>query len=306
MDMWWIGDDGVRWDLGENNSGVYLLSGTRGLGMPTGTRFRDQSPASHGSQHRGHVWDEREVFWPIKTWHEDKGQSWVDRDRAFFSTLSPDKTGRWYVAQPGGVTRYLELRYDPKTVDEGWDIVPSIWGWASYALYLTADQPFWVGEPSVLSWEAARPDDPFYEPTGPHLFNFGQGFTVGNAAIDNRGEVPSPPRWFIDGEVLAGSSVGVGDKIVAVPFAVPAGKCLIIESDPTRIGATMYDVVGSVEKPWERIIGVEMINPVNMTRQLGEADFAAVPPGKSVPLSIVLQGTGMVACYLPSLYRRAT
>lgn len=304
MSMSWTGWDGSVWDLANRSSGVFLLAGTRGLGMPTGTRFRDKSPASHGSQHRGFIWDEREVFWPIRTWH-DTGRQFIERDRAFFKTLHPSKVGRWTVAQPDATSRYLDLRLEPSTSDPGIDILPTLVGWAKYGVYMTADQPFWVGAPSVRSFAAPATPDPFYEPTGPHLFNIGQGFTLANASIDNLGDEESYPRWFMDGGITAGAWVGVGDLRVDIPFAIPEGKCLVVESDPTVIGATMYDIATDVKKPSERVVGVDLINPVDMSEQLGEADFGAVEPGKSVPLSISFSGTGVVEAYLPNLYDRA-
>lgn len=305
MRLRWEGWDGSVWDICDRRSGVFLLAGTRGLGMPTGSRFRDPSPGHHGSQHRGTLWGEREVFWPTKTWHEGKGMAFIERDRAFFRTMDPEKPGRWFAVQPDGQERHLELRYDPKSADDGIETFPTLMGWAQYGVYLTADQPFWVGKPSVKSFEPPRQPEAFYEPNGPHLFNLGQGFTFANAAIDNLGDVESFPRWFIDGEAEPGAWVGVGDLRVTVPFAIPAWKCLVIESDPTKIGATMYDVTAPGKKPSEREIGVDMVNPVNMSRQLGEADFTPVPPGKGVKLSISLEGSGVVEAYLPSLYRRA-
>lgn len=304
MELHWE-SNGLIWDLCKGESGVYLLAGIRGLHLPTGVRYRDTSPSSHGSQHRGHVWSEREVFWPIKTWHADKGQAWADRDAEFFAGIDPDIVGRWTVTQPGGEKRYLDLRYEPTTADPGFDTIPSLMGWARYGVYMTADQPFWVGSPSVRSWKGADDVPPFFEPTGPGLLNLVQGFTFENAQIDNLGDVPSFIRWFIDGPALAGTSVGVGGKLVTVPFEVPDGKCLVIESDPVAIGATMYDVINSGGKPSERVIGVDMMNPVDASGDLGEADFGSVPPGRSVPLQIQLQGGGLVEAYVPNLYKRA-
>jgi hypothetical protein len=304
MDITWE-SNGFIWDLCSGVSGVYLLSGTRGLHMPTGTRFRDTSPAVHGSQHRGHVWNEREVFWPLKTWHPDAGQSWVDRDGAFFAGLDPTITGRWTVTQPGGISRYLDLRYEPSTSDDGFEILPSLTGWARYGVYMIADQPFWVGAPSVKSWEAPTEPEPFLEPTGPHLLNITQGFSFSTASIDNNGDVPSYIQWFVDGLAQAGSSVGVGGNLVSIPFEVPVGKCLVIESDPTRIGATLYDVVNGAPKPYQRVIGIDMVNPVDVSGDLGEADFGSVSPGKSIPLQIEMAGSGIVEAYLPNLYKRA-
>lgn len=304
LGMTWTGWDGSVWDLANRASGVYLLDGVRGLGMPTGTRFRDSSPGSHGSQHRGFRWDEREVFWPFKTWHES-GRQFIERDRAFFKTLHPSKVGRWTVVQPGGASRYLDLRLEPSTADQGMELMPTLFGWAKYGAYLTADQPFWVGAPSFRSFRAPAAPEPFYEKTGPHLFNIGQAYTFENASIDNLGDEESFARWFAVGPIDAGAWVGVGDLVVNIPFPVPADKCLVIESDPTVIGATMYDLEDPVGKPYEYEIGVHLVNALDMSAELGEADFAPIETGKSVPLSVSFSGTGVIEAYLPNLYDRA-
>lgn len=307
MGMTWTGWDGSEWELSSRDGGVFLLAGTRGLHQPTGTRHRDASPSANGSQHRATSWNEREVFWPIKTWHGGTGPEWMERDRAFWRTMDPDKPGRWTVTHPNAEKRYLELRYEPSTEEPGFDVLPSLQQWAQYAIYLVADQPFWVGTPSVMSWKAPRSPGPFFEETGPHLFNLGQGFSFEGATIRNAGDVESPPVWYIDGEAAAGAWVGVGGRIVKIPFAVPAWSCLVIDSDPTRVGATMYEITaeGITKKPSDRVVGVDLINPVDRSRDLGKADFAPIPPGSSVPLSLSLEGTGVIEVAVPSLYKRA-
>ena len=94
LQMTWTGGNGSVWSLDRRSgSGVYLLAGTRGLHLPQGTRFRDTSPGAHGSQHRGTIWHEREVFWPLKMWHDGPGPEFMARDRAFWETLDPDLPG---------------------------------------------------------------------------------------------------------------------------------------------------------------------------------------------------------------------
>lgn len=307
MGLTWTGWDGSEWDLAGGAGGVYLLAGTRGLHMPKGTRIRDSSPGSHGSQHRGTIWHEREVFFPVKTWHGGTGPEWMDRDRAFWRTMDPEKPGFLTVTHPGGHTRRLDLRYEPSTDDPGFDTLPSLQRWAHYGIYLTADQPFYVGAPSVMSWKAPRPVGSFFEKTGPHLFNLGQGHSMANAAISNLGDVESPALWYLDGQLEPGARVGVGSRVVTVPFEVPAWYCLVIDSDPTRIGATMYEITASGidKKPWERGVGVDLVNPVVRSRDLGAADFAPIPAGNKVPLSVAFQGAGAVEVAVPSLYKRA-
>lgn len=308
MTMRWEGGDGSSWDICSGDSGVYLLAGTRGLGEPTGVRIRSSAPGFHGSQHRGTRWDEREVFWPLTTWHGGSGSQFIERDRSFFRTMDPELPGRWVVVQPNaGEERHLELRYDPKTVDDGFDVMPSLQGWARYGLYLTADQPFWVGKPSVKSFDPPRPSEPFFDPNGPGILNIGQGFTTANASIDNLGDIESYGRWYVDGETAPGATVGVGSRTIPIPFAVPAGHCLVIESDPTKIGAVLYEkTLSAAPKPSERVVGVDLINPVNRSKQLGASpDFAPVAVGRRVRLAVNFDGNGVVELYLPSLYKRA-
>ncbi|WP_151723957.1 hypothetical protein [Arthrobacter luteolus] len=199
------------------------------------------------------------------------------------------------------------MRYEPSTPEPGFDTLPSLQRWAHYGIYLTADQPFWVGQPSVMSWKAPASPGPFFEPTGPHLFNLGQGFSFESAAISNPGDIDSPPVWYVDGNSEPGAWVGIGGRKVTIPFAVPAWYCLVIDSDPTRIGATMYEITASgiAKKPSERVIGVDMIKPVDRSRDLGAADFAPIPPGVQVPLQLSLEGTGAIEVAVPALYKRA-
>lgn len=316
MGLRWEDGNGLVWDLAKGKNGVFHLAGTRGLDRPPGERYRDQSGTAHGSQHRGFRWNEREVFWPVNVWHPGRGPAFIERDRAWFAGMDPDLSGRWYATQPdGGPERYLELRYDPeKSGDEGFDTLPSITGSQNYGIYLTADQPFWVGDPAVKSFLPPRQSGPFFDPNGPQLFNIGQGSTTANASIDNLGDVASYGQWFVDGDVLAGAWVGVDGRKITIPFDVPVGRCLLIDSDPTRLGSVLYRISDEQmalqpkdrKRPSDRVLGVDLVDPVNKARQLGEADIAAVRPGKKVPLSIKFEGVaGVVEFSVPSLYKRA-
>jgi len=216
--------------------------------------------------------------------------------------MDPDDTGVWEITHPDGAKRSIRLRFR----DDGDHTItydPIAFGWQSYGITFVAEQPFWEGDPEVRSWKNAD-YAPFFDPSGPQLFNIGSGADVSSAKMDNPGDVESYAKWFIDGETTT-AAVGVNGLVVEVPFSVPAGKCLVIESDPDRIGATMYTVQpGAPSKPSERVIGVDMVSPVDRSADLGEADFPPIPAGSQVPLSLTLSGSGMVEALLPTLYRR--
>lgn len=310
MRMSWTGWDGSEWIISDRSQGAVLLSGVRGLNAPKIVRFADSSPSVHGSRFRGSVTVEREVVWPIKIFHGDGSTAWIQRDRAFWRTLDPGKTGVWTVTQPDGEKRSLTLRFE----DDGGhatDILPTLKGWERYMLSFVAEQPFWEGAPFVRSWKPPV-SSPFFEPNGPALVNIDSAYTVDRARMDNPGDVESYPVWFIDGETVT-AKVGIGSLVVNVPFAIPAGKCLVINSDPNSLGATLYDISPQQlaleydirKRPSDRVIGVDLLNPVDRSKELGAADFGAIPPGQNVPLSLAINGSGVIEAYLPALYRRA-
>jgi hypothetical protein len=257
-----------------------------------------------GSRFEGASFLDREVFWPLHIYSDGGSIEWMLRDRAFWQTMDPEDTGVWTVTHPDGNHRSLRLRFQSDG-DKSHDMDPLRAGWASYGITLVAERPFWEGEPEVRSFAGQAPPEPFFEPTGPHLINISSSYSVGNATMDNPGDVESYPRWYVEGPAFT-ASVGVGSMVVDVPFEVGEGQCLVIESDPDLIGATMYEVVAGAEvkKPSERVIGIDLINPVDMTAALGEADFAPIPAGTAVPLSLTLVGLGKVEALLPTLYRR--
>jgi hypothetical protein len=209
------------------------------------------------------------------------------------------------VTQPSGEIRRLTCYFDNEG-SQSFDTLPSLIGWARYGVTLVAEQPYWVGDPVVNSFIGPVDPLPFFEPSGPQLINIASSYSAANARMDNPGDVESYPRWYIDGDTTA-VSAGVGEQVVNVPFPVAAGTCLVIESDPDLIGATLYTVAASGvdKKPSERIIGVDLIDPVDKTADLGEADFVPIPAGSQVPLSVGITGPGKVEVMLPTLWRAA-
>jgi hypothetical protein len=303
MPMTWTAK-GVTWPLTDRSTGIFLKPNVRGLGTISTERHATTSPAVAGSRHEGSSVLDREVFWPLKIYSPEGSVAWMLRDRAFWAGMDPDDTGIWEITHPDGAKRSLVLRF-LNDGDHTRRKNPIRLGWDDYNITLLAEQPFWTGEPEVQSFKAPPPPEPFFEPDGPHLINISSGYSVENATIDNAGDVESYPRWYIDGEITS-ASVGVNGVIVSVPFGVDYGQCLVVDSDPEDLGATLYDITveGMGMKPSERVFGTHLINPVDKTRDLGENDFAPIPAGQQVPLSLTLIGSGVVECLLPSLYRR--
>jgi hypothetical protein len=279
----WTGWDGSTWNLSDPTSGVMLLrGGTRGLTMPPVQRLTSDSPGVPGSRHRGYRVAEREVFWPLFVFKDSDSAGWVEHDRAFWRTMHPDRPGVWSVSHPDGGSRSLRCRF----VDDGehaFDLLPVRFGWAKYGVTLVAEQPFWQGQPIIRSWKAADPVDFFG--SGAPDFHITPGSTLADAVMDNPGDEPAHVTWTVHGPTSS-VEVGVGGRIIEVPFPLAEGESLTIDTAPTAQTAIDSD-------------GVER------TAELGEVDFAPLPPGQSVSLSLNMVGSGMVSATITPLYHRA-
>lgn len=282
--MTWQGWDGTVWDLTDGTAGLFLVpTGVRGLAMPPIDRFTQESPAVAGTRWRGSRAGEREVFWPLYIFSDGTAQDWVDYDRAFWRTMHPDLPGVWTVAQPDGTMRSLTARFADDG-DHSFQQDPAKTGWELYAITLVAEQPYWQGTPIIRTWRGGTGTSGFFGAGAPP-FTIGSGATLDVATIDNPGDVPAYPVYTISGPTTS-VTVGIGGRIVEVPFAIASGQSLTIDTGPTA--QTAFDS-----------------NGVDRTGELGAVDFAPIPPGVSLQMSLQMAGTGTVSGTITPLYRRA-
>ena len=278
----WTGWDGSEWNMCNGGEGIVLLAGARGFGQPPMTHWRSQSPAVAGARWRGAVSEPREVFWPLKLWHDGGSREWVERDRAFWRTLDPQKTGVWSVELPDGSKRSLTLRV-ASDGDPSFDTLPTLTGWARYGITLTADDPFWAGETVTRSWqEQARRD--FLPAAAGESYYVSSGSTLGSATLTNPGDVDAHVRWTVRGP-FSSVSVGVGGALVTAPINVAEGSTLVIDTDPS--------------------IQAAFLDGVDVTAQLTSAEFGVLPPGEAVPLSLTMAGTGIITAEFTPRFLRA-
>lgn len=280
--MVWTGWDGSVWELSSPEAGVFLTgTGIEGLGMPTHQAWIGESPAVHGQYYRGHVVDSRPVFWPVYLYSDTGTEEWLELDRAFWRSLQPGKHGTWSVTTPSGGTRSLSCRF----VDDGrhsFQRDPLFRGWATYGVSLIADNPFWTGEPVRRTWAQSTTDDFYGGGTAP-VFNISSGSQLSTAKMTNEGDLEAWPVWTIKGP-LTSVTVGVDGATIQWNVTLTTGDILVIDTDPT------------VQSAW--------LNGVDVTDQLGTADFAPIPPGVELPLSLTMAGTGSVeATITPRHYR---
>ena len=281
--MSWEGWDGSVWDLTKPSSGVFLTGrGVEGLGMPDHLAWVGSSPATHGQYYRGHVVEPRQVFWPVYLFSDRGTEEWLERDRAFWRSLQPGKHGSWTVSTPTGGKRSLSCRF----VDDGRHAFghdPMHRGWASYGVTLIADDPFWTGESVRRVWAQSEDVDAF-APVPDVVLNVSSASKLASAAMTNQGDLEAWPVWTVKGPVTS-VTVGVDGRTVQWNVALTADDILVIDTDPT------------IQSAW--------LNGVDVTSQLGTADFAPIPAGHELPLSLTMAGTGSVEAAITPRYYRA-
>lgn len=258
-----VGTDGTVWDLASGP--VYALSGTSALGAPDVDVWWKEVAAFNGSTYKGYRIPARPVDLPLEVNPATNGDDWLVIDRALWAGLNPSREVNLYVTTPDGKWRYLTMRRLAGG-NEQWDIEPMIFGSSVYPLTFMAGDPFWKSARVSIPFEVSN-DDAFFP--GPP-FNINPGNAVATAAVTNPGEVDAWPRWVIDGPYTE-ASVGVGASLVTLSTPILAGDQRIIDMDPQRRTITDDDGVDA----WLEVTA---------------ANFAAIPAGTEVPLSLTLTG----------------
>lgn len=273
--LWWEAWDGTNWSLSDESSGLVLMRGVRGLGRIEQENHRDEHESLAGSRYRDFRALNRDIFLPLHVYSDGDSDAWVKHNRAFSKTLRAGKTGWLHIIHPDGEHRRIRARYE-KGMGEGFDLDPAFFGWATYGIYLVAEQPYWeAAEPIGDSWSSPEP-----------VYFFGGGSTPGNAppfgvsdekdvstaTITNPGDVEAWPKWVYRGPATS-ASVGVDGEVVEIPIALLEGQSITLDLDP--------EVQAAIRE-----------NGTDVTEDLGTFDFSPIPPGEAVPLEITLIGTG--------------
>jgi hypothetical protein len=299
----WTGWDGSEWDLTRPASGLFLRPGVRGLQLPSFERLSSSSPMVPGSRHRGTSTKDRDVFWPLYLYSDESSAAFMARDRAFWQSLDPDLEGTWTATVPDAGRRTLGLRLVGADDDLNHDPVQR--GWAKYAINLLADQPYWLGETVTKSWAQGDMRNFFITPEDRAAYGYSaesilylsSGGALGSAKFTNDGDVPTYPVWTVIGSTTA-VSFGVGGANIIVPFAIPAGYAVQLDTDPVNGQVLWYGAWDAASR--------SILSPVDRTKELDPTSaFVAIPRGQDRPLTIQMTGTGTVVAEVRNKYRRA-
>jgi hypothetical protein len=285
----WTGYDGSRWDISDPGSGVFITdAGIRGLHMPEITPYASQSPLLHGSRFKGYRIEPRELFLPTFLYSDVSSADWLDRNEAFWRTMHPGQTGLLRITRPDGKSRGLVCRYrnSGDWADEKGAVAG---GWALYPITVVAEQPLWMGEPDTRSWEQTPDLDIFPDDdTDDYVLYIASPAQLDTAKMSNPGDEPVRPIWSVYGP-FDSVTVGVEGRTITVG-PLDAGEARIIDTRPEFLA--MYDKNGN-----------------EVTDELSEdSQFASIPPGEAVLLSLEMTG-GDVGAYVEAsvtpLYHRA-
>lgn len=273
--LWWEGWDGSNWSLSDEESGLVMMRGARGLGRITQDNHRDEHESLAGSRYRDFRATNRDIFLPLHVYSDGDSDAWVKHNRAFAKTMRAGKTGWLHIIHPDGEHRRIQARYE-KGLDEGFELDPAFFGWATYGVYLVAEQPYWeAAQPIGDSWGSPEPIYFFgggSEPGNAPPFGISDEKDVSTATITNPGDVEAWPKWVYRGPATS-ASVGVDGEVVEIPIALLEGQSITVDLNPYEQSAIRE-------------------NGTDVTDQLGTFDFSPIPPGEEVPLDITLIGTG--------------
>jgi len=284
----WQGANGLSFALDAHMTGVVLLQeGVIGLHLPEFDQFVDESASVAGARYRGSRARSREVEWMLGIYGHSSAE-FLERDRAFWSTVRPDQPGTWTVILPDGTRRSLRCRFrSADQVMHPHD--PVARGWAVYQVTLLAEQPFWQGqEVASPTWGAGDSTTPFTgdEDEAPPFY-ISSATTLGSASIANPGDVPEWLTYRVEGGTSGGlSGVVIEHSGGKVEFgAVAEGEVLEIRTNP--------------EQP------LALLDGADVTGSLVEYDPRPIPPGETTPLAVTLSGSGKIRAFFTPRYYRA-
>lgn len=299
VSMRWVGWDDTEWSLsGDRAAGVRMQAGVRGLDHPSVQHYTDAPAGIDGARWRGSRTNVRDVFWPLWVWHDGSTDAWLDYDAAFWRTLDPTKTGRWFVTRPNGSERWIDLRHVPDG-SNAWDASPGLRQWAPYAINLQAEQPYWCAADVARTFVTNPSDVNFFPSSGTDLVVISSGApSLGSATVTNPGDVDAWATYWVNGTTTA--AVGTADGQVIVPFAVDTDELLVIDTSPAARTAIVVDAPDPAlsEDAQVAFVAAQLAagTGTDRTTDLGtDTEFRALPPGDS---ALALESTGSDAGFV--------
>lgn len=275
LNITWTDHRGKVWDLTSGAQGVILDTGQSGLGWAELVHTFGRGDMIHQAATVGRgVHDLR-----VLVGHDLQGTQFYTLYHEWWSEAnSPYHLGTLTVTRPDGTSRFRRLRlhetpdttflYDPGM---GLDPQPELWS-------ITGDTGWWYGPEQLVTVTAADfsggTGTPFYGPGGAGWpLYISSGSMATDAALSNTGQGPMWPTWTLVGP-LSSPSFGVaspGHPLLSYYGDVAAGEVVTVTTDPAQ-RSVVEATTG--ENRYSLVFG----------------EYAPVPAGERVPLSITAEG----------------
>lgn len=278
----WTGWDGSVWDLTDYKPHrlALMADGLTGLLWPEFSAQVVSSPAMHGQRLQGVATLPRNVWFQVHIWGRDSAD-FLDLFTRFTKSWSPLKSGVLAVTA-GGHTRTIRLRLAPDVLTTDRD---PVWrGRMSLPIAAVADDPFWLSGWSEGDWGGDDDTRDFLSDTAGHLLWISPSQTFATAHLSNPGDEPAWPVWEVTAttDAFAGT-ITIDDGVIGLP-TIPAGKTLVIDTDPARGYADLGYRDGSGVFVFEQ----------EADGILEPYDPRPIPVGQEVPIGFDLTGPGRV------------
>lgn len=258
--------------------------------------YVDESPAIDGARFRGYVYDPRPVHWNVAMFVDTGSADWLRLHSNFKRSFKRGTAGIWQIDHPALGRRQLACHYrgdSDRTLDK--DV--AFFGWDVFAVDMIAYQPYWMGEPVVRTFRGLTPVD-FVgqvggQRLGPPFYPSSSSSTAG-ADLTNPGDADSYVVWTATGPFTE-ATVGVGADEIVLPFALAAGRYVVVDPNPEHQTAIEYLADGTFVA--ERTGALASSTPWESSR---------VPAtGRPVQLAVNIEGTGSITAELTPLYEHA-
>lgn len=266
----WTSWTGESWELTNRTSPVIKLRGALGLGPVDPEHWYSEAPTMDGSSWDGYRVGKGQLFVPVRVKGTDS-QDFIEKNASFLRSLAAGKEGVMRITRPNGEWREARCRY-ASGADQAMNLDPVKQCEATYPITWDRANPYWSG-PRVKMVFGSGADVPFFP--GPP-FHINPGRTIAAARFTNPGTEGASALWRIHGP-FTGFSVGVGEgdeaAVVSLELTKLAGQWVQIDMAPDK--RTIVDASGN-----------------DWWLAATTADFADIPPGDDLPLTIVVPGSG--------------
>ncbi|MFE9865864.1 phage tail family protein [Streptomyces sp. NPDC005506] len=186
-------------DFDDWQSGVFVMPGVAGHGLPDYTFYADQSPAFDGSVVRGVRAGQRSITIPLHIWDMDR-PSCLARFHQIVQDLNPAYgPGTLTFTESDGSARRISAYYADGLNGQDDD---DKWGrhWMTAVLTFNAPSPYWLGQDRTVTFQVGGGSDTAL-PILPWKVRDSQ--VLGSVKVINLGEVDTYPVWTIKGPATA-------------------------------------------------------------------------------------------------------